>query len=270
MSTDDRLESDFGAALERWDIDDPDMRIQFGRIRGEFTRFMMSYQFGMAELMTKINILKDEFTHIHQYTPIEHVSSRLKSPESIMRKTLRRGIPFTLDDIRANLTDIAGVRITCGFIRDTYKVAELLISQSDITVLEVKDYIENPKPNGYKSLHLIVEVPVYMSDRKQLVVVEVQIRTIAMDFWATLEHKIYYKYDRAIPTPLLEELTEAAEAANKLDMKMERLHDEVSKLDAEPAPIDKQVASPMPDELLELLRRQRRDPADGAQPPYGK
>ncbi|MFD4367742.1 GTP pyrophosphokinase family protein [Rhodococcus sp. NPDC058521] len=235
------------------------MRIRFGRVRSDFTRFMMSYQFGMAELMTKINILKDEFTHIHKYTPIEHVSSRLKSPESIMRKALRRGLDFTLEDIRANLTDIAGVRITCGFIRDTYKVAELLISQSDITVLEVKDYIENPKPNGYKSLHLIVEVPVFMSDRKQSVCVEVQIRTIAMDFWATLEHKIYYKYDRAIPAPLLEELTDAAEAANKLDLKMERLHDEVAKFKAEPVSIDEQVAPPLPSELLELLTHQQRN-----------
>ena len=260
MSTGDRLEGDFGAEIEGWDIESPDMRLQFGHIRGEFTRFMMGYQFGIAELTTKINILKDEFTHIHRSTPIEHVSSRLKSPESIMRKTMRRGSPFTLDDIKANLTDIAGVRITCGFIRDTYQVAELLISQSDITVLEVKDYIENPKPNGYKSLHLIVEVPVFMSDRKHAVCVEVQIRTIAMDFWATLEHKIYYKYDRAIPAPLLEELTEAAEAANQLDRKMERLHDEVSKLKADAAPIDEQVASPMPSELLELLRRQQQNP----------
>lgn len=202
--------------------------IDFAQLRNDFTRFMMSYKFGIDELMTKITILKEEFTHIHRYSPIEHVSSRLKTPESIITKAGRKNCPLTLDDIRTNIVDIAGIRITCSFISDTYRIADMLSSQSDVKVLEVKDYIAHPKPNGYKSLHVIVEIPVFMSDRVQPVPVELQIRTIAMDFWASLEHKIFYKYDGTIPAPLLAELTEAAARANELDVTMERLHDEVA------------------------------------------
>ena len=205
-------------------------RSDFDRLRHDFTRFMMSYKFGIDELMTKINILKEEFTHIHRYSPIEHVGSRLKTPESIITKARRKNSPLTLDDIRKNIVDIAGIRITCSFISDTYRIADMIGSQSDVRILEVKDYIANPKPNGYKSLHLIVEIPVFMSDRVQPVPVELQIRTIAMDFWASLEHKIFYKYDGTIPTPLLAELTEAADSANRLDVTMERLHDEVAEI----------------------------------------
>ncbi|NIL76451.1 GTP pyrophosphokinase family protein [Rhodococcus sp. B10] len=207
-----------------------DSSTDFDRLRSEFTRFMMAYKFGIDELMTKINILKEEFTHIHRYSPIEHVGSRLKTPESIITKARRKKCPLTLDDIRNTIVDIAGIRITCSFISDTYRIADMLSNQTDVTVLGVKDYIANPKPNGYKSLHLIVEIPVFMSDRVQPVPVEIQIRTIAMDFWASLEHKIFYKYDGTIPTPLLDELTDAAESANRLDVTMERLHDEVAEI----------------------------------------
>ncbi len=203
------------------------------RLRNDFTRLMMGYKFGIDELMTKINILKEEFTHIHRYSPIEHVGSRLKTPESIIAKARRKHCPLTLDDIRTNIVDIAGIRITCSFISDTYRIADMLSSQSDVRVLEVKDYIAEPKPNGYKSLHIIVEIPVFMSDRVQPVPVELQIRTIAMDFWASLEHKIFYKYNGTIPTPLLAELTEAASSANELDIKMERLHGEVAEIKGE-------------------------------------
>lgn len=205
-----------------------DLVPDFDQLRNDFTRFMMSYKFGIDELMTKINILKEEFTHIHRYSPIEHVGSRLKTPESIVKKARRKNCPLTLDDIRSNIVDIAGIRITCSFISDTYRIADMLSSQTDVRVLEVKDYIAEPKPNGYKSLHLIVEIPVFMSDRVQPVPVELQIRTIAMDFWASLEHKIFYKYDGTIPSHLVTELTEAADRANQLDVTMERLHDEVA------------------------------------------
>ncbi len=140
---------------------------------------MMTYRFGITQLLTKVNILKDEFTHINLYSPIEHVTSRLKTPESIIRKANRIGCPLTLDDVREQILDIAGVRITCSFIADTYRIADMITSQPDIEVREVEDYIAKPKPNGYKSLHLIVEVPVYLSDRVQQVPIELQIRTIA-------------------------------------------------------------------------------------------
>jgi putative GTP pyrophosphokinase len=193
----------------------------------EFTRFMLSYKFGIDEMMTKINILKEEFNHRHDYSPIEHVSSRLKSPESILAKADRKGSELSLEGIRSTLHDIAGIRVTCSFISDTYKIFEMIAAQQDVTVLQVRDYIREPKENGYKSLHMIVEVPVFMSDHVEQVKVEIQIRTIAMDFWASLEHKIYYKYNRDVPERLLEELRDAALTANRLDVKMERLHDEV-------------------------------------------
>jgi len=225
--------------------------------RAEFTRFMMPYQFGIAEMMTKVNILKDEFTHIHHYSPIEHVASRLKSPESLLQKAYRKNCPITFDDLAKQIVDIAGVRITCSFIKDTYRIADMLTGQNDITVTEVRDYIAAPKPNGYKSLHILAEIPVFMSDRVQQVPVELQIRTIAMDFWASLEHKIYYKYGGNIPPSLLAELTEAAEAANKLDIKMERLHEEFAAAKAESDFADGQLLLPMPIELLESLARRR-------------
>jgi len=171
---------------------------------------------------------------LFDYNPIEHVGSRLKSPESIIDKVQRKGVEPTFDGIRAAIHDIAGVRITCSFVSDTYRVFELLTQQSDITVVSVKDYIAEPKENGYKSLHVVLSVPVYLAAGPVDVIVEVQIRTIAMDFWASLEHKIYYKYDKQVPQALLDDLTEAAVTASRLDATMERLHQEVRLLD-EPA-----------------------------------
>ena len=233
-------------------------RADFAELRTEFSRFMMLYQFGISELMTKVNILKDEFTHINQYSPIEHVTSRVKSPDSILRKAQRLNVPLTIDDISKNIFDIAGVRITCSFISDTYRIAEMLTSQTDLRVIEREDYIADPKPNGYKSLHLIVEVPVFMSDRVRHVSIELQIRTIAMDFWASLEHKIYYKYNREVPVELLDELTEAAAAAHRLDVKMERLNDEFAKIKALPHPDDEILEQDLPAQFLEALHLQRR------------
>lgn len=206
--------------------DAPDLK-GLRSLADDFTRFMLSYKFGVDEMMTKINILKEEFSHRHDYSPIEHVSSRLKSPESILAKADRKGAELTMDGIRLAVHDIAGIRVTCSFISDTYKIFDMIAAQQDVTVLHVRDYIKDPKPNGYKSLHMIVEVPVFMSDHVEQVKVEIQLRTIAMDFWASLEHKIYYKYDRDVPQRLLVELRDAALTANRLDIEMERLHDEV-------------------------------------------
>ncbi|WP_082518403.1 MULTISPECIES: GTP pyrophosphokinase [unclassified Rhodococcus (in: high G+C Gram-positive bacteria)] len=202
--------------------------------REDFTRFMMSYQFGMNELTTKIDILKEEFTHLHSYSPIEHVVSRLKSPRSMVQKAVRKNIPLTFPALRAGLFDIAGVRITCSFIADTYRVKDMLASQNDVRILDFEDYIADPKPNGYRSLHLTVEIPVFLSDRVEHVYVELQIRTVAMDFWASLEHKIFYKYDGEVPRSIRDELQDAAEVANRLDVTMEHLHTEVRGLDAQP------------------------------------
>src|SRR5699024_7584641 len=136
------------------------------------------------------------------YNPIEHIKSRVKSPESILKKVKKRKIPLNIPSIQENIFDIAGLRINCSFVEDIYRVADMLVQQKDITLIETKDYIKSPKPNGYKSLHLIIQIPIFMSDRVEHVYAEVQIRTIAMDFWASLEHKIYYKYNKAIPENL--------------------------------------------------------------------
>ncbi|WP_214484865.1 GTP pyrophosphokinase family protein [Bacillus sp. SM2101] len=172
---------------------------QLGLLKKDLIRFMMSYKFALAEVSTKIDILKQEFQYIHDYNPIEHTNSRLKSPESILKKIERKGLDLSLTNIRENIMDIAGIRITCSFISDIYKIKDMLEQQKDITVIESKDYIKKPKSNGYQSLHLIIQIPIFMSDREDLVPVEIQIRTIAMDFWASLEHKIYYKYNKEIP-----------------------------------------------------------------------
>ncbi|MCQ9368007.1 GTP pyrophosphokinase family protein [Brevibacterium sp. 50QC2O2] len=201
-----------------------ELRGRFQDLKSEVTRFLLPYKFGIDTVTTKLNNLVEEFEELGEYNPIEHISSRLKSPESIMDKIRRRGLSGDLDELRENLTDIAGVRVVCSFVTDVYHVFELLSGQDDIQILQVKDYIARPKPNGYRSLHLIVKVPVFLSTGQVDTVVEIQLRTIAMDFWASLEHKIYYKYDREVPENLLEGLRDAAESAGRLDGQMEWLH----------------------------------------------
>lgn len=203
-------------------------RLAFVRQMGEeFTRMRMVHQFGVDEVLTKVSILRQEFLHLHRYNPIEHVDSRVKSVDSMVEKALRRGLELTPAAIRAGLTDIAGVRVTCSFIADTYRILETLTSQSDVDVVWVKDYIETPKPNGYRSLHALVEIPVFLSSGPEPVKVELQVRTIAMDFWASLEHKIYYKYQGEVPDHLAASLTATADVAQQLDRRMESLHHEV-------------------------------------------
>jgi putative GTP pyrophosphokinase len=196
-------------------------------MRDGLQRFLMEYRFGLQEVETKIGILRDEFLLTHDYNPIEHVSSRVKSPDSLVEKVQRKGVEADFASIRRGITDIAGVRITCSFVADVYRLFDLLTAQDDVRLIQVQDYIASPKPNGYKSLHAIVEVPVFLSTGRIEVPVEVQFRTIAMDFWASLEHKIYYKYATRVPDELLESLKDAADTAAELDERMERLHREI-------------------------------------------
>ena len=205
---------------------------EVGRSDTGFARLVLPYRIAISMLTTKVSMLKEKVTDRDGYCPIAVVSSRIKTLDSIRRKAQRIGCPLTVDDIRANIVDIAGVRITCGVLSDTYRIATTLGQQPDVTVIEVEDYIAHPKPNGYKSFHMIIEVPVLLSDRVERVPVELQIRTIAMDFWASLERKIYNTYERAVPPRLLNELTDAAEAAHRLDLKMQRLHNDVAALTA--------------------------------------
>ena len=196
--------------------------------RKKITRFGMTYKFALDEISTKVNILKEEFRLIHDYNPIEHVNTRVKSAESIFKKTQKKNLPLSLEAIQENIKDIAGIRIICSFNSDIYRISEMIQAQSDIEVVEVKDYIQHPKPNGYRSLHIVMKIPVFMSDRTIKVYVEMQIRTIAMDFWASLEHKIYYKYNRHVPEYLIKQLKEAANTVAELDQKMEQINKEVN------------------------------------------
>ncbi|MDQ6525046.1 GTP pyrophosphokinase family protein [Nocardioides sp. LHD-245] len=186
--------------------------------------FLMNYKFGLDEILTKINILREELAFRGTGNPIEHVSSRLKTPESLRVKAARIGCPLDLDAIGEQIVDIAGVRIVCSFIADAYQVLDMLTTQPDVTVRAIKDYVANPKPNGYRSLHAIVEIPVFLSETARTVPVELQIRTVAMDFWASVEHKIYYKYAKDVPGELVEELSAAARVAHDLDTRMAELH----------------------------------------------
>ncbi|MFF2175252.1 GTP pyrophosphokinase family protein [Lysinibacillus sp. NPDC058147] len=204
-------------------------------LQTDLTRFFLNYKFALQEIETKINILQEEFKLIHEYNPIEHLSTRVKSPKSILLKVKKKNIEPSIEAIRENIRDIAGVRITCSFVEDIYKVSAMIQAQNDIEVVDVKDYIAYPKGNGYQSLHLIIKIPIFMSDRMEKVFVEIQIRTIAMDFWASLEHKIYYKYNKEVPEHIRFELKEAAIQVAELDRKMERLNEEINILKANEA-----------------------------------
>ncbi|WP_144708491.1 GTP pyrophosphokinase [Dermacoccus nishinomiyaensis] len=211
-------------------------------------QFMVAYRSAIDEIGTKLRVLQREFTHTDSYSPIERVGTRLKAMESLLRKARKRDCRH-LDDVRARVTDLAGIRVICSFTHDVYRVRDLLLAQDDVTLLEQKDYVAHPKPNGYRSLHLIVEVPAFLSTGPQPVPVEVQLRTIAMDFWASLEHKIYYQYDGDVPAHLLSELTTAAHPASRLDADMERLHHEISALRAANSADDDHVLP----EMLQLI-----------------
>ena len=214
-------------AVMRGEVAAPISADQLRLARHEIQGFLLQYEFGLREIETKLSILSDEFQALHDYNPIEHVNSRVKSPESLLDKVARKGVTADLAAVRDSITDIAGVRVTCAFVADVYRLFDLLTRQDDVALREVKDYIADPKPNGYQSLHAIVEIPVFLSSGAVSVPVEVQFRTIAMDFWASLEHKIYYKYSAEVPAHLLAELREAASTAAELDARMERLHTQI-------------------------------------------
>ncbi|MBR1914071.1 MAG: GTP pyrophosphokinase family protein, partial [Lachnospiraceae bacterium] len=181
---------------------------------------ILLYNSALKEIETKLQILNDEFQHVHQYNPIEHIKSRLKTPESIVNKLKRRGYESTIANMVKYVNDIAGVRIICSFTSDIYRIADMMARQNDISVLSIKDYIKNPKDSGYKSFHMIVSVPIFLSNETMETKVEIQIRTVAMDFWASLEHKINYKYDGTVPEHIKRELSECAEMVSDLDAKM--------------------------------------------------
>ena len=192
-----------------------------------FMELMMQYRCALMEVETKLNVLNAEFTMKNNRNPFESIKSRIKTPKSILEKLRRKGFEISVKGIEENLADVAGIRVICSFPDDIYATAKMLTDQDDIRVIQVKDYIINPKPNGYRSLHLILEVPIFLSNEKKNMKVEVQFRTIAMDFWASLEHKLKYKKNIENAGEISKELQRCAEASSQLDLRMQALRDRI-------------------------------------------
>ena len=204
----------------------------------QWNSVMFLYESALKAINTKIEILNEEFIHMYGHTPIEHIKSRVKTPDSIVKKMKRNGYEVTIENMVEKLSDIAGIRIICSFNQDIYQIADMIARQKDVTVLYVKDYIRKPKPNGYKSYHMVVTIPIYLTEGPVETKVEIQIRTIAQDFWASLEHKIYYKFEGDAPDYISRELQECAQMVSELDDKMLSLNEAIQAcLEVENTPV---------------------------------
>lgn len=204
-----------------------EMQAQKLRETESFNHLMMEYRCAIMEIETKLKVLNEEFSREYNRNPFESIKSRLKTPESIYEKLLRKGYPITIGNIEEQLADVAGVRVICSFPDDIYRLASLLVRQDDIVLVKEKDYIENPKPNGYRSLHLIVSIPIFLSHEKKYRKVEVQFRTIAMDFWASLEHKLKYKKDVEDAETIVRQLKVCADSIGILDYQMQEIRNQI-------------------------------------------
>ena len=199
----------------------------FEDVAHRFEEMMMMYQCAIQEVTTKLEVLSREMSVRNNRNPIETIKFRIKKPKSIAEKLVRRGYPVTLDSVSENLNDVAGVRVICSFIEDIYTIAKMLTSQDDVRLLEVKDYIKTPKENGYRSFHMIIEIPVFFSDEKRYMKVEVQIRTMAMDFWASLEHQVKYKRTVANAEEMSARLKKCADLIASTDSEMQNIAHEI-------------------------------------------
>ena len=188
---------------------------------------MFLYNAALKEINTKIEILNDEFQHVHHYTPIEHIKSRIKTPESIVKKLKKNGYEVNVQNMVKHVRDIAGIRIICSFTSDIYLIADMITKQGDLKIISLKDYIKHPKDSGYQSYHMLVSVPIYLSGGFVDTIVEIQIRTVAQDFWASLEHKIYYKFEGKAPDYISRELQECSKIVAKLDERMLSLNNTI-------------------------------------------
>ena len=193
----------------------------------EWKYLFVIHKFGLEEIVTKLNILNEEYDFLHASNPIEHIQTRIKNPKKTVEKLIRQGYPVSAQSAREHLHDLGGIRVVCSFVEDVYELYDKLARQADLEIKEVKDYIKYPKDNGYRSLHLLVQVPVFLTDKTEYVVIEVQIRTIAMDFWASLEHKLYYKTGKVVPRQVLVGLNQCADLAALLDEKMQDIRNKM-------------------------------------------
>lgn len=196
----------------------------------KWTEVSLVYNAALSQMETRLKVLNDEFQLAHKYNPIEHIKCRMKTPESIVKKLKGDGYEATIENMVEHVNDIAGIRVICSFTSDIYRIAEMITSQSDIDVILVKDYLKHPKQSGYQSYHMIVTVPIYLSSRTVEVKVEIQIRTVAQDFWASLEHKIKYKFEGNAPQYIKQSLIDCAQMVSALDDEMLRLNEEIQKL----------------------------------------
>ena len=201
--------------------------------KDSFETAMFIYQSALIQMNSRVEVLNRELNHVYSYNPIEYVKTRLKTPESIMKTLKKTGHQVSIDDMVEYVNDIAGLRITCSFFTEIYFVADMIARQDNLSVLSIKDYISRPKESGYKSYHMLLSIPVALADAVIPTKVEVQIRTMAMDFWASLEHKIYYKYEGNAPGYFARELQECASIISKLDAKMMSLNEAMKRMDGE-------------------------------------
>ena len=204
-----------------------ELRVERNSDVDSWKEVVLIYNSALKQISVKLEILNDEFQHVHRYNPIEHIKSRIKTSESIVKKLKRNGYESTIENMVKYVNDIAGIRVICSFTSDIYEIADMIRGQSDIRVISIKDYIVKPKASGYRSYHMLVTVPVYLSDRIVDTKVEIQIRTVAMDFWASLEHKIHYKLEGNAPDYIKEELVECARMSSELDARMLSLNNQV-------------------------------------------
>ncbi|MBE7038676.1 MAG: GTP pyrophosphokinase family protein [Ruminococcaceae bacterium] len=193
-----------------------------------FQEVMLMYNCAVKEVRTKFEVLNDDLSVAHNRNPIEMIKTRIKKPQSIFNKLMRKNLDISMQSLKENINDVAGVRVICSFVDDIYEVAKMFISQDDITLIEVKDYIKNPKENGYRSFHIIVSVPVFFANRKEDIKVEVQFRTIAMDFWASLEHEMKYKKDIENADEIIKELKNCADIIASTDLKMQEINKKIN------------------------------------------
>ena len=199
-------------------------------LRREYTKIVGVYEAAIREINARLQTLDAEFSIKHQHNPIHHIETRVKSLNSIVKKLHDTGIPISMDNAKKNLHDIAGIRVVCCYVDDIYRIADLLLAQDDISLILEKNYIKKPKPNGYRSLHIVVDVPVYMSQGKLFIPVEIQIRTVAMDFWATLEHGIRYKATDEVPQGIVDQLRNCADVITETDYKMQEIFKALQKV----------------------------------------
>ena len=192
-----------------------------------YTMLMSYYRCAMMEIETKFKVLNEEYSLAHDRNPISSIKTRLKSPSGIQEKLKRKNLPMTMQTVEEHLHDVAGIRVICNLPEDVYALADAFLNQDDITLIEKKDYIKNPKPNGYRSLHIIVGIPIFLAHEKRIMKAEIQLRTIAMDFWATLEHQLRYKKDAVFTDEMANELKACAEISAELDARMEAVRTQV-------------------------------------------